>query len=182
MLVLGIHGGLDPIYSDSAALRDTSHDASAAVIQDGIVRAAIEEERLTRIKHSHKAPVFAINACRSGNGVTIRDVDKIAVPFTESSADASLRRLLLPVSNEVVRGARELVHTMFCNHVGHILDDSKLTFVPHHLAHAASAYYCAGVSSSLVVAIDGNGDSFSGIAYSVDDGVWTTLRVHVKIS
>ncbi|MGQ0592977.1 MAG: carbamoyltransferase family protein [Gammaproteobacteria bacterium] len=176
MLILGLQGGLDPVYSNRAVLGHTCHDASAVVIQDGAVRTAIEEERLSRIKHSNKAAVLAINVCMSNNGVTMRDVHRITIPCTEASADASLRRLLLPASNEDVRGARELVHDMFGTHVGYSVDDSKLTFVPHHVAHAASAYYCAGLRSSLVVALDGYGDTLSGLVYSVDDGTWTKLR------
>jgi carbamoyltransferase len=55
MLCLGVSGGLDRIYQNSAELPNTFlHDGAAVLVRDGRVLAAVEEERLNRVKHSNK--------------------------------------------------------------------------------------------------------------------------------
>ena len=55
-------------------------DASAAIVVDGELVAAAEEERFTRIKHTAGFPAHAIRYCLQAAGVTIREVDHIAIP------------------------------------------------------------------------------------------------------
>src|SRR3989344_699179 len=51
------------------------HDAAAALIKDGVVVAAAEEERFTRIKHDSSFPINAIKFCLSFEGITIKDIE-----------------------------------------------------------------------------------------------------------
>lgn len=175
MIILGFQGGLDPIHSRSA-LGSICHDASAVVIRDGVLLAAFEEERMDRIKHSNKVAARAVSACMTENNISANQIDKIVIPCIESTADASLRWILFPKANEKVKGIRELMHETFSDCIGFRVDDEKFDFVPHHLAHAASAYYCSGFENALVLVLDGFGDNFSGIACSVNKGVWSTIR------
>lgn len=64
MLVMGLSGGPSLIFENQLELDfNMFHDAAAVLIEDGKVIAAVEEERLNRIKHTNKAPVLAINSC-----------------------------------------------------------------------------------------------------------------------
>ena len=175
MIILGFQAGFDPVYS-RGVLGEICHDSSAVMIQDGKLLAAIEEERMDRIKHSNKVASLAVSACMSGNRIAARDIDKIAIPCIESCADAYIRRVFFPETNEQIKGVRELAHEIFDKYMGFSIPDKKLVFVPHHQAHAASAYYCSGYNNALVLVLDGSGDIFSGIACSVNDGVWKNLR------
>ena len=78
MLTLGITGGWDSIYEKRYHIA-MKHDAAAVLVDDGEVVAAIEEERLNRIKHTNKAPVSAIRFCLDSYGVKIQDVDRRAL-------------------------------------------------------------------------------------------------------
>ncbi len=175
MIILGFQAGFDPVHSRSV-LGEISHDSSAVVIRDGVLLAAFEEERMDRIKHSNKIASLSVNACMSGNGISASDIDEITIPCIESYADAYIRGVLFPETHEEVKGVRALAHEVFRNYLGFTVPDQKLTFIPHHQAHAASAYYCSGYKDALVLVLDGSGDIFSGIACSVSNGVWKNLR------
>lgn len=175
IVIMGLQGGIDPVYYCGDVLGGACHDSSASLIHEGRIVAAIEEERLNRIKHTNRAAVSAVDACLSRGKMSLEDVERITYPWTESIANMLLRRHLVSADNQEIRGVRELIHEVLRVCYECDVDDSKLAFVPHHLAHAASAYYCAGLKSALVVALDGLGDSFSGIIYSVDEGTWIKL-------
>lgn len=168
MLILGLSGGLDPLYAQRLWLfpPNTCHDSAAVLIDKGTVVAAIEEERLNRIKHTNKGPVLAIAHCLRTAGIALDDVDKIAIPWTEAVADWFFRGLYFANSKEAIKSTRQLIHEMFKEASGNMVDDDKLVFVPHHLAHAVSAHYCSGYAESLVFTIDGGGDDISGAVYS----------------
>src|SRR5689334_7525463 len=65
-----------------------AHDAAAVLVKDGEVVAAIEEERLDRIKHSNQMPVLAMRACLAIAGVTAKDLDRIAYAADEAFMNA----------------------------------------------------------------------------------------------
>lgn len=168
MIALGLSGGMDllhmkrPLFSP----RNSYHDSAAALVDDGRVVRAIEEERLNRIKHTNKAAVSAIRFCLQSYGIRFSDVDVLVAYGREDHIDALLRRAyLLDVSNPAVSSARELVHETLRAGLDEDIDDAKLVFVPHHLAHAISAYYMSGLSDSLVLTLDGEGDDISGTVF-----------------
>jgi predicted NodU family carbamoyl transferase len=70
MLCLGLSGGLSKDYENSSDLPSTfMHDGAAVPVRDGRVIAAVEEERLNRIKHSNKLPTRSIQYCLASAGV-----------------------------------------------------------------------------------------------------------------
>lgn len=76
MLCLGLSGGLSKIYENSLDLPNTfMHDGAAVLVRDGRVIAAVEEERLNRIKHSNKLPRRSIQYCLEYAGVQLSDID-----------------------------------------------------------------------------------------------------------
>jgi carbamoyltransferase len=148
------------------------HDAAAALLEDGILVAAAEEERFTRIKHDYSFPSHAIDFCLRQGGITGRDLDYVV--FYEKPLLKFERILLTTLQTFPQSWAvfRESMITWFNDKLwikGHILTtlnipDEKLLFVEHHLSHAASAFFCAPYEEAAVLTIDGVGE-------------WTTATV-----
>lgn len=141
MYVLGLWGGAN--VDDTVA--GGGHDACAALLKDGEFIAAIEEERICRVKHTRRPPIGSLAFCLEQAGITGQDVDLFAVGIGE---DPSVRAMV-----------REALSFL----VGGEVPNEKLVFVDHHVAHAASAYAMSGFDESLVVTIDGMGDNLAGI-------------------
>lgn len=176
MLVLGISGALSFPYENIYNFTDFQfHDASAVLVDDGKVVYAVEEERLNRIKHTNKAPISAMKFCLEEYGADLDQVDRVAVYFQENYLDGILQYFHLrnPQVGKFLKW-REYVHRMIVQAFGKDIDDKKIVFVPHHIAHAESAYSMSGFDKSLVLVIDGRGDGGSGIL-QLRDGFESSL-------
>ncbi|MGM4954190.1 carbamoyltransferase family protein [Bradyrhizobium barranii] len=165
MLCLGLSGGLDRVYENPLELPNTFlHDGAAVLVKDGRVIAAVEEERLNRIKHSNKLPSSAIEYCLAAAGVELRDVDRIAFYATEAYCNAMLERLFISQPEiSIPLNANLLLRHLLAAEFGTEIDPSRVSFVGHHQAHAVSALAMSGFEESLVLAIDGCGDFLSGL-------------------
>ncbi|MBR1163078.1 carbamoyltransferase [Bradyrhizobium elkanii] len=162
MLCLGVSGGLDRIYQSSPELPNTFlHDGAAVLVRDGRVLAAVEEERLNRVKHSNKFPSNSIRYCLSTAGVELGEIDRIAFYATEAYCNIMLERLF--VSQPVPLDAKLLLRQLLVREFGTEVDASRVSFVNHHEAHAASAFAMSGFEQSLIFAVDGGGDFLSGL-------------------
>ncbi|MHC6157860.1 carbamoyltransferase family protein [Bradyrhizobium elkanii] len=162
MLCLGVSGGLDRIYQNSPELPNTFlHDGAAVLVRDGRVLAAVEEERLNRVKHSNKFPSNSIRYCLSTAGVELCEIDRIAFYATEAYCNTMLERLF--VSQPVPLDAKLLLRQLLAREFGTDVDASRVCFVNHHDAHAASAFAMSGFEQSLIFAVDGGGDFLSGL-------------------
>jgi carbamoyltransferase len=159
------------------------HDPAAAIVVDGVTVAAAEEERFSRRKHG-KSPVpfstwelpeKAIAFCLERAGLTPADLDAVAYSYDPSLAPAP--------SPEITANEWEDLRTLYVRRAPNFLrtampglDPSKVVFVPHHVAHAASAYLCAPCESSAVMVLDGRGESASYLAgHAHADGSFETL-------
>ena len=88
MLTLGLAGGLDPVYGDLYdSPQNFTYDGAAVLLEDDVLVAAIEEERLNRIRHSNKFPFQSIAACLERRGVRLSDVDRIAYYAAEDASN-----------------------------------------------------------------------------------------------
>ncbi|WOH57583.1 carbamoyltransferase [Bradyrhizobium sp. BWC-3-1] len=165
MLCLGLSGGLDRVYENPLQLPNTFlHDGAAVLVKDGRVIAAVEEERLNRIKHSNKLPSSAIEYCLAAAGVELRDVDRIAFYATEAYCNSILERLFISQPEiSIPLDANLLLRHLLAAEFGTQVDPSRVSFVGHHQAHAVSALAMSGFEESLVLAIDGCGDFLSGL-------------------
>ncbi|WP_409190523.1 carbamoyltransferase [Bradyrhizobium sp. RDM4] len=165
MLCLGLSGGLDKVYENPLQLPNTFlHDGAAVLVKDGRVIAAVEEERLNRIKHSNKLPRSAIEYCLAAAGVKLRDVDRIAFYATEAYCNSMLERLFISQPEiSIPLDANLLLRHLLAAEFGTQVDPSRVSFVGHHQAHAVSALAMSGFEESLVLAIDGCGDFLSGL-------------------
>jgi carbamoyltransferase len=166
MYILGINGGISwPESNPFEIKQDESHDAAAVLIKDGKIISAFEEERLNRIKHTNKLPVSAIIACLEKGGITADMLDAIAIPTQEQLFDMAIRQYSRKVSSFNYSSARDFMAMLFKTSIGQEIDVARFTFVQHHMAHAASAYFMSGFDNSLVISLDGSGDNFSGGVY-----------------
>jgi carbamoyltransferase len=143
------------------------HESAAALLVDGELVAAVEEERFNRIKHGkeadwdnpHQLPERAIRFCLKHAGLTARDIHHVAYSF-----DPKLRRKRYrtewwdPRVEETFQLRLGQVGAAFEELLGRSLGQ-RLHFVPHHLAHAASVYFPSGFDRAAIISIDGIGES-----------------------
>lgn len=177
MLILGLCGGFDPVYDASFGLEpDFVHDAAAVLVKDGVVIAAIEEERLTRIKHTNKVWSHAVRFVLEDAGVTLADIDRIAFYASEQSMTFGLRFLhLRGMDDGVLRDAFGTCQHLFDREFGVKPERDKIQFVHHHDAHVAASYYPSGFRDCLVVSVDGSGDEIATRVVDVRNKKFTTL-------
>jgi carbamoyltransferase len=171
MLVLGLSGGLDAIEEQYfCPYANHLHDSAAVLIEDGRVVAAIESERLSRIKHSNKFPAEAIEFCLRERGISLTDLDRIAYYWAQGYVDwENFDRFMGYDKPRRYANARELFSEVFENRFGVNMND-RLRFVNHHVSHALSAAAFCGFQEALVCSIDGKGDTGAGLIAEFRDG------------
>jgi carbamoyltransferase len=179
MRTIGVSGSLDTVAQRREYLFPTgwSHDAAAVLVEDGEVTFAVEEERFNRIKHTSKAPIAAIRACLESRRLALSDIDYFAIYGSEFTYDGVIRGVRY--SNPDVsctETMRQLAHRLLIEQLEEDIDDQKLVFVPHHLAHAVGAYVHSGYANSLVVTFDGAGDGLSGLVAHATPAGMTVMR------
>ena len=143
-------------------------DSAAAIVKDGKMIAAVEEERLNRIKHWAGFPIQSIEFCLKEAGVTIGDVDYIAI---NRDPKANLgRKALYSVRNSVPWSfvKDRLKNRRSITNVGATLSQSlggdgaslnaKVEHVEHHMAHTASSFFASKFDKADLISVDGAGD------------------------
>ncbi|OKP79508.1 hypothetical protein A3844_28695 [Paenibacillus helianthi] len=172
MLILGISGGIDSIHDTIIEFPyGKAHDSAAVLIEDGHVVAAIEEERLNRIKHTNRLPIAAIEFCLTERQVTLQDIDYIAVYGTEHYIDQLLKlHTWNHPDKPLIHSVRNYMASKLQKYLGSEFSAEKIIFVPHHICHTMSAYYASGYDESLIMSLDGTGDGLSGLIQSTVDG------------
>jgi carbamoyltransferase len=145
------------------------HDSAAALVVDGVCVAAAAEERFNRKKHSADFPANAIHYCLCQAGLRLDDIDEIVHGFDYSPYSKLYVRD--PVAAERYRTvySREALLDLIRRHCPGF-PPSRVRHVPHHLAHAASAYCTSGWDDCLVIVIDGMGEVDSATVYQGRNG------------
>ncbi len=146
------------------------HNSAAALIKDGKIVAAAEEERFTRVKGDNSFPINAIAFCMETEGIKMSDVEKVV--FYEDTAEKFVRIMTTALIN-APRGIQQYLKSIprwitqklwiqrkILKELN--IKSDKLAFIPHHLSHAASAFYPSPFQKAAVLTIDGVGE-------------WTTL-------
>ncbi|MCB9899586.1 MAG: hypothetical protein H6825_16385 [Planctomycetes bacterium] len=142
------------------------HDGSAALVKDGVVVAAGEEERFTRRKHDPGYPARAIAFCLEHEGITIDDVDYVVFyekPFVK------FERLLVTAFQTFPKSLRVFRESMLAWMQkklwvrSHILEKlkipkKKLLFADHHMSHAAASFFCSPFDEAAILTLDGAGE------------------------
>ncbi|NIA15130.1 MAG: carbamoyltransferase [Nitrospiraceae bacterium] len=138
-----------------------SHDSAAALVCDGKLVAAVAEERLTRVKHQGGVPREAVRYCLDTAGLTPDDVDHVGCymrPFLRIAKRLPYRLTQMFRSPTYSAGymAYELVHNAMYVHGMRSLrgPETKLHFMEHHPAHAASAFLVSPFDSAALLCVD----------------------------
>jgi carbamoyltransferase len=151
------------------------YDAAAALIRDGRLIAAAAEERFNRRKHTGEFPVLAASYCLAEAGITVENVDEIAHGFDYSPYRElySMDPLSADLYGRVF--SREALVQEVAGCFPEFPPDS-IHSVPHHMAHAASAYFTSGWDDCLVVVIDAMGEMNSATIYRGCGGKLVKIR------
>jgi carbamoyltransferase len=193
------------------------HDTCAAIIKDGRLVAAAEEERFTRHKHALPRPhsmtnmidqsvepsFHSIKFCLDYAGLTMDDIDAIAVPwnpdlivkqnFTSGSRlipELAAKALMLPAGRlwrykKLFRKGASLKQALYYDF---FMEPSlsgysslpEIRYYEHHRAHAATAFYASGFENAAVVTADGAGESNATVAWHGKGNTLTKLREKMK--
>ncbi|HYB74874.1 MAG TPA: carbamoyltransferase N-terminal domain-containing protein, partial [Candidatus Sulfotelmatobacter sp.] len=142
------------------------HDAAAALLRDGVLVAAAQEERFTRRKNDPGFPAQAIAFCLRQAGIAAGDLDYVVFyekPFAKVERIVSSALATFPRSLRVFREAllvllkeKLWIKDRIRQHLG--LDPAKILFVEHHLSHAASAFFCSPFREAALLTVDGVGE------------------------
>ena len=135
-------------------------DSAAALVRDGEIIAAAAEERFTREKATGNFPLRAIEFCLQAGEIDLRQVDFLAhgfayEPFQSAFEEAHLHKQYVELYSPEVQQK----HLM--EYLPGVSWKKKFIAVPHHLAHAASAFYPSGFNEALIVVSDGMGEAHS---------------------
>lgn len=141
------------------------HDSAAALVQDGRIVAAAQEERFTRRRHDHDFPIHAIAYCLEEGGLKVSDLDLVGFydkPFLK------FERMLKTSIAYAPRGFRSFAMSVppwiknklwMKSEIGRRLGyEGKILFPEHHESHAASAFFPSPFREAAVLAIDGVGE------------------------
>jgi carbamoyltransferase len=147
------------------------HDPAAALVVDGRTVAAAEEERFSRRKHGKtpvpfstwELPEHAMAWCLEAGGVAPEELDAVAYSYDPA--------LAMPLGSDPTEHEWEGLRTLFAQRAPRFLatalpglDPARVRFVPHHVAHAASAHLASPYASSAVLVADGRGEAASSLA------------------
>lgn len=159
------------------------HDSSAALIKDGEIIAAAEEERFTRIKHDNRFPFKAIDFCLKSAGIGVEEINRVAYyekpllkferifqTFTETYPFS-----LLPFIKTIPEwfGEKIKVEWIIRKKVGF---KGKLLFIPHHLSHAAGTYFTSPFRKAAVLTIDGVGEYQTAVLWQANGNSINPLK------
>jgi carbamoyltransferase len=161
-------------------------DAAAALVRDGRLIAAAEEERFRRLKHWAGFPTQAIAYCLSEAGLSLADVDHVAVnQDNRANLFRKVRYLLndfskFPLAFERVknRRARQNIPELLGRAFPGDHFRGKFHNVEHHYAHLASAFHVSSFQDAVVASVDGFGD-FASAAWGVGHG--TDIRIDGRV-
>lgn len=162
------------------------HDSSAALLKDGKIVAAAQEERFTRKKHDTSFPINAAEYCLKSQNLKIEDIDYIA--FYEKPI-LKFERLLYQHLQYFPKSYKVFLSNMpsWFNEKLRILKAVKknlkykknVLFVEHHMAHAAGSFFPSPFKESAIITIDGVGE-WTTTSYGVGKGNKIILQKHIN--
>ncbi|HUO04927.1 MAG TPA: carbamoyltransferase N-terminal domain-containing protein [Candidatus Binataceae bacterium] len=162
------------------------HDSAAALLADGELVAAAEEERFTRKKHDFEFPVHAIDFCLRIAGIRGEDVE-LAVffekPFLKFERILATAAATYPSSGGVFQKAmltwlkdKLWIRSLLADHLK--IDTKKVVFSEHHVSHAASSFYCSPFEDAAILTVDGVGEWTTA---SFGEGHGTDIKLRGEI-
>lgn len=153
-----------------------SNDAAAALVVDGRVVMAVQEERFRRVKHYAGFPATAMDACLRAGGMTLGDLDAVAFFWNPAIHAATHQRrlsatprhhleFLYDVPNHLLPALGPAPEAM--EQVFHLGGNGRLRifYVTHHLAHAAAALFCSPHRDAAILTVDGYGERDASVIW-----------------
>jgi carbamoyltransferase len=162
------------------------HDASAALLKDGKIVAAAEEERFSRKKHDTSFPLQAALFCLEKEGITIDDVEYVGFyekPFLKFERVLSQHLQCFPFSLKTFLSSIPSWVNQKLRVMRAIRKDLKYTggvlFIQHHMAHAASSFLVSPFKEAAILTVDGVGE-WSTTTWGVGKENHITLKEHIS--
>ena len=148
------------------------HDSAAAIINDGEIVAAAQEERFTRVKHDYRYPFNAVNAVLYESKSKLSEIDHIVFfekPFLKferlletymAFAPKGFKSfsMSMPIWLREKLFQKKFLFEKLKLHDKDFKDINKIKFSEHHYSHAASAFYPSPFKEALVLTLDGVGE------------------------
>ncbi|MBI2617412.1 hypothetical protein HYW55_04720 [Candidatus Gottesmanbacteria bacterium] len=160
-----------------------SWNQACAIVVNGNLVAVAEEERFNRMKHSPRIPPYrATEFCLSQSKIHPNEIDYLAIGY-RSPMIAYLLSTIENIKNRdferIVREAGAFAeyfiglvrYKEWLQKIGVDFSKTKLSFIPHHLAHAASAYRSSGMTNANILTLDGQGEDDAGMLGFGTNGV-----------
>ncbi len=152
------------------------HDSAAALVKDGGIVAAAQEERFTRKKHDHRFPSKAIKYCLDSHGIKGSDLDYVAFydkPFLKFERLLETYLAYAPIGIKSFIKAMPLwlkeklwMKTVIENELGF---KGKIIFPEHHESHAASAFFPSPFNDAAFLTMDGVGE-WTTTSFGIGEG------------
>lgn len=165
------------------------HDSAVALVQDGNIVAAAQEERFSRKKHDADLPVQAINYCLKEGNISPKDIDYV-VFYDDSwlTLDRYMKNILalgieandlIDFNHRKMFSQKMWIPQLLKQHIPSIGESTKFLYSKHHLSHAASAFYPSPFTKSVVLTLDGVGE-WATLSIGVGDGNHLRLKEEMR--
>lgn len=153
------------------------HDANAAVLRDGHLVAAGQEERYSRIKHDGAFPRLAIADCLALGGLKHADVTDVA--FAEKPLQSHLFNLTGRTGNAFTRALRHVLPErwpgLYTGAARSLFPNARFHYAWHHLTHVAGAFHTSPFERAAFLCVDGKGEDYSASMGVIDHGALRLL-------
>lgn len=163
------------------------HDSAAALLDDGVILAAADEERFSRIKHDSKFPKNAIEFCLNQSKLVAKDIDWFVFyekPFTKferitlsSIASVPYGRGLFVDAYKTWLKEKLWIKAHLASELK--IPSEKIVFSGHHISHAAASYYTSPFDSAALLTCDGVGE-WTTTAWGTANGNKISLQKEIK--
>jgi carbamoyltransferase len=154
------------------------HDSACCIIQDGVLKAAVQEERFSRKKNDSGLPKKAFLHCLKVAGVSIDAIDCIG--YYEDPVKKTSRQLWSGNHKISLQSALEMDPTYPINAIREELGyDGPIKIFDHHQSHAASSYFYSGFDDAAILTVDGVGE-WSTTTYGKGEG--STLEILEEVN
>lgn len=148
------------------------HDSAAVLLKDGVIIAAAQEERFSRVKQDNRFPMNAVNYCLKEAGIEVSLIDEV---FYYENPQLKFKRILATYMNFGVKGiksvsrdipnwilnnlhVRSKIKKYFSDELGAQLNSAQISYVNHHESHACSAFFPSPYEEAAILCIDGVGE------------------------
>ena len=159
------------------------HDSAAAIVVDGVVKVAAEEERFTGIKHDDSFPYNALKFCLREIGKDLKDVTEVCWyedpkikedRVIKTFAKNPLRTFFLKRKFKKEKQSRD--PEFILRELGYT---GKITYTPHHLSHAAFSFFTSPYKEADILVVDGVGE-WDTVSFWKGNGKGIHLKHHYK--